>query len=329
VDHVLADRTFQGNLFETSFYNFISDHKSITIRFAINSKLTDEILEKISFESELHLKSKGRDREKSMNNPTKSQLEKSEEYENLLSQKGESNKNQNKSSETGINAVFKRRIKNPDMSTCWLNSCLQLILSGFDHYNLQLTLHSDLGTELLSLKNLHPMQSIDPSTVRNIIVYAEDMRIAMRKSELTSEIDDKHELIRMLENVDRTYLNLSTGQQCVRDFFICLKENMENWLDVYQIFDFNTVNLSICAACGYRSESEQNQIYLELEVPPDESFLSQFVEQTLNEGCMVDYRCEDGCQENFQAEKRTVLKSVRETQFLTILLRRSIISEQF
>ena len=43
---------------------------------------------------------------------------------------------------------------------------------------------------------------------------------------------------------------------------------------------------------------------------------------------MVDYHCEDGCREKFQAEKRTVLKSVRETQFLIILLRRSIISEQ-
>ena len=82
------------------------------------------------------------------------------------------------------------------------------------------------------------MQSIDPTTVRNIIVHAEDVRIATRKSILTSEIEDKSELVRMLDNVDRTYLNLSTGQQCVRDFFICLKENMENWLDVYQMFDF-------------------------------------------------------------------------------------------
>ena len=214
------------------------------------------------------------------------------------------------------------------MSTCWLNSCLQLILSGFDHYNLPPTLMSDLGAELLSFKNLHPMQSIDPSTVRNIFVHAEDMRIATRKSELTSGIKDKNELDRMLENVDRTYLNLSTGQQCVRDFFICLKENMENWLDVYQMFDFDTINLTVCTACGYRSESEQNQIYLELEVPPDESALSQYVEEALNEGCMVDYHCEDGCQKKFQAEKRTVLKSARATQFLIILLRRSIFSEQ-
>ena len=41
-------------------------------------------------------------------------------------------------------------------------------------------------------------------------------------------------------------------------------------------------------SCGYRSESEQNQIYFELEVPPNGSNLSSFVEQTFNEGCMVD-----------------------------------------
>ena len=59
-------------------------------------------------------------------------------------------------------------------------------------------------------------------------------------------------------------------------------------------------------SCGYRSESEQNQIYFELEVPPNGSNLSSFVEQTFNEGCMVEYHCQDGCQARFQAEKRTV-----------------------
>ena len=28
--------------------------------------------------------------------------------------------------------IFRRRFKNPDMATCWLNSCLQLVLSAMD-----------------------------------------------------------------------------------------------------------------------------------------------------------------------------------------------------
>ena len=153
------------------------------------------------------------------------------------------------------------------------------------------------------------------------------MRIAKRKSEITEEIQDKSQLSRYLRNIDQTYLNLKTGQQCVRDFFICLKENMENWIDVYNIFNFTTINLSICMACGYRSESEQPQIYLELDVPPDGSDLSDYVEQAFHDGDLVEYRCEDGCNVMFQAEKRTVLKSVKDTKFIIVMLRRSVVSD--
>ena len=38
VDHVLADKSFQGKCLATSYYNFISDHKSIVIRMAIRSE---------------------------------------------------------------------------------------------------------------------------------------------------------------------------------------------------------------------------------------------------------------------------------------------------
>ena len=114
---------------------------------------------------------------------------------------------------------FTRRFMNPDMSTCWLNSCLQLILSGFDHFYPEIAFQSNLGLELMVLKNIQPTQCIDPTVLKNIIVYAEDTRIATRKSELTSEIKDKEELAKMLENVDEMYLNFNNRQQCVRDFF--------------------------------------------------------------------------------------------------------------
>ena len=41
----------------------------------------------------------------------------------------------------------------------------------------------------------------------------------------------------------------------------------------------------------------------------------------------VEYRCEDGCKVRSQAEKHSLLKSVKDTQFITIMLRRSILSE--
>ena len=76
---------------------------------------------------------------------------------------------------TGNRRIFKRRIQNPDMSTCWLNSCLQLILSGFDHSQLEFHFQSELGTELLSLINTNQNESIDPTTIKNIIIFAEEL----------------------------------------------------------------------------------------------------------------------------------------------------------
>ena len=80
---------------------------------------------------------------------------------------------------------FKRKIVNPDASSCWLNSCLQLLVTAFEHLKNPLELNSELGVELIKLKNLET-GSYDPTPVKNILVLAEDTRIALRKSELVN-----------------------------------------------------------------------------------------------------------------------------------------------
>ena len=141
------------------------------------------------------------------------------------------------------------------------------------------------------------------------------------------QIEDKQELKKRLENVEKIRLNLDRGQQCVRDFFLCLHENVVNWPDLYEIFCFSTVNSTMCLSCKHRNESEQSQIYLEMEVPPDGSELSDYVEEMINESSIVQYHCQDGCQANFQAETQTMLKSVNQAKFITIILRRSMMTE--
>ena len=49
---------------------------------------------------------------------------------------------------------------------------------------------------------------------------------------------------------------------------------------------------------------------MEMEVPPDESNLSAFVEAMFNHYTPVAYHCEEGCQDFSQGEKRTTLYSV-------------------
>ena len=312
----MGDKTFQGKCFGTSYFNFISDHKTIAVRLTLNSEVTKEFIERMSFDSELHLKKKNIPEDKKASNALKE----------IPSKNIGSGKKIRTKTKTEISVQFRRRFRNPDLSTCWLNSCLQLILSGLDH-SPERNFESELGLMIGELVNQESRESIDPTNIKNIIIFAEDMRIARRKSEVIQEIKDKNELSKALRNIDQMYLNLNRGQQCVRDFFVCLSENIENWLDIHTIFSFTTVNISTCMTCGYKSESEQSQIYLEMDVPPNNSNLGNYVEQTLNDGQVVEYHCEDGCKARFQADKRTMLKSVKEAQFILVMLRRTIMSE--
>ena len=55
--------------------------------------------------------------------------------------------------------------------------------------------------------------------------------------------------------------------------------------------------------------------------------MAEYVEQQINESMIVEYHCQDGCQEHFQAEKQVALKSVAETDFIIVILRRVITSQ--
>ena len=48
---------------------------------------------------------------------------------------------------------FRRHFNNLDMATCWLNSCLQLILTAMDHSLSTASFTSELGKELSFLQN--------------------------------------------------------------------------------------------------------------------------------------------------------------------------------
>ena len=191
-------------------------------------------------------------------------------------------------------------------------------------YPPQLT--SELGKELMKMKN-NGNESIDPTFAKDILVLAEDTRIAVRKSEVMNQGLQKHEIERQLQNVDNLHLNLRTGQQCIRDFFLCLKENLENWIDVYELFSFNMVYSTKCKSCSKRSQSEENQLYIEIDVPPNKSNLNEYVEEFLNGFCNVDYDCKDGCKQNNGAENRATLKNCKDTEFLIVMLRRVVQGE--
>ena len=313
LEYILIDELMKDYCFVTSYNNFISDHKSIVARIGSReNKLKDEIKERILFHQESHSKTRNNSQHggfdlpfdaESVNNPS----------------------NTRKKSEQLIISSFTRRIRNPDMATCWLNSCLQLILTAvdYDEYT-AMTFNSELGQELLSLQSDSKTKILDPSTLKDIIVATEDVRVASRLSELSYQIFDKKKLNEKSDQINNLRLDFKNGQQCVRDFFICLNENLVSWPDVYSQFSFRLTHSTVCSSCQFRIQSETNQLYLEMSVPPNGSNLKNYLEDLLNEGSKVGLYCEGGCSAFSERVKRTSLTCSDEAKFLIIILTRGI-----
>ena len=149
----------------------------------------------------------------------------------------------------------------------------------------------------------------------------------MRKSEITEKEKNPVEQSKQLRMIDQVFLNLGSGQQCVRDFFLCLSENANCWIDLYEFLCFQTTDSTTCVQCGNRNETYQQSMYVDMDVPPEGSTLSNFVEKRFNDNYLVDYTCE-ACKKKSQAEKHLALNSVDMTHFIIVVLRRSIIGDE-
>jgi hypothetical protein len=228
--------------FVTSYNNFISDHKSITARIGLNeNQLTDEVKQRLTFDRESHMKTKRKDetKERSTSDNEDSSLDQSlcsnlsetftegQSFDNSSEENlaDEQSPQQENSSNQSLQ-TFRRMFQNQDMATCWLNSCLQLLLVLIDHSDPPVSFTSDLGNALMQLKQNVKGNILDPTSVKDIIVTSEDTRIATRLSELSVELTDQTELENRSRAIKSFRFDLASGQQCVRDFFLCLQANV-------------------------------------------------------------------------------------------------------
>ena len=345
LDYILID--YDITYFVTSYNNFISDHKTIVARVCSKeNELTDETKERITFDQDLHMRAKKLNREDNYLDEGITRKDKPDTKKNVRYQQTQDTFNKNQISDSDSedssknnepyseeqqdrnsdvnNQSFKRKFNNLDMATCWLNSCLQLILSAFDHSLSTANFSSELGKELLFLHSSDQTKSLDPTTVKYIVVTAEDTRIATRLSELTAETDDQDQLASQSRAIENLRLNLKSGQQCVRDFFLCLEENLLNWPDVYSCFGFKLTHSTKCCSCSHGNQSQTTQMYVEVPVPQDNSNLNDKVEEHLNTSSLVGLHCENVCEKFVQVEKSTKLTSVAETDFLIVILTRGV-----
>ena len=311
LDYILIDETMKDQYFVTSYNNFVSDHKAIVARIGLNeSNLRDEIKEKLFFDQESHMKSKRTPEE---------DIKETTDEESIPSQAKKKKQNISTSGN-----VFTRRFENPDRATCWLNSCLQLVLTALDYDEFsQLAFSSELGRELISMKLNSKTNLLDPTNCKDIVVTAEDVRIATRLSELSYQILDKNKLEEQSDRIKLLRMDLRNGQQCVRDFFLCLNGNLVNWPDVYSQFSFTLINSTVCS-CNHRNSYETNQLYVEIPVPPNGSSLKMYLEEFFNEGSAVLRECRDGCNAVSRKIQRTELHNSEEAKFLIVILTRGV-----
>lgn len=325
LEYIFIDENMEEEYFVTSYNNFISDHKSIVARVgSIGNKLTQEIKERISFAQELHLKSKNAS--ESQCKPNVDQTENPSQKYNKNQNKEKVKKVRNNNTQANINNTFTRRFENPDLSTCWLNACLQLILTAidYDEDTIRMTFDSELGQELIKLQSSSKNKSLDPSTVKEIIATSEDTRVAVRLSELSYQIIDQNQVENQSRQIENLRFDLRRGQQCVRDFFLCLDQNLVCWPDVYSTFSFQLTHSTECSSCKHKNQFETTQLYLEMPVPPNDANLKHHVEHFLNEGSKVGSYCDEACKAFSEKDKRTILTRADEAKFFLVLLTRGI-----
>ena len=63
---------------------------------------------------------------------------------------------------------------------------------------------------------------------------------------------------------------------------------------------------------------------MELDVPQDNTYLDDTVQNFFNSNDSVGRFCEDGCKTFAQAERRSRITSIKETQYIIVVLSRAI-----
>ena len=85
---------------------------------------------------------------------------------------------------------------------------------------------SELGIELYNLSRTDQGKCLSSQTFKDILRLTEDIRVATRLSEIQETCTDSRSAQKHAENVKELRFNLESGQQqCIRDFFMCLRDN--------------------------------------------------------------------------------------------------------
>ena len=335
LDHVLLDCKLFPNFFTTSFRNHTTDHHAPVIRIPVfGNSISDAFLQDTNFDREHWTKAskrKGDFNKTASGNPKEKQRK---EMGSNLKRKGKSvapeiSPRKYPRSDEAIQNLH-RAFRNPDAESCWINSCLQIILTAIDHRDSYEESGSPLWNELILLIKQGNSSSLDPLPIRDILINKEKERIlegniapANRLFDLGSvEVFQDSNILVDPSGIRRI------GQQDCKDFFICLSENRQHWYDVFSLFMVESVSFTTCSHCSNISSQDNSMsgsTFFLLECPIENACMSSFIERKLNSfESVANWRDEDGCNRKTIGQNSTRLKDISKTQHLIFIISRLI-----
>ena len=224
------------------------------------------------------------------------------------------------------NSVQFRTFVNKDKETCWLNALLQLVMAAFDirgGYR-DLKGNSKMWNELRSIWE-QGHREIDALQIRNILFDAESRRIDQDPSVKSVFHSINSTIFARKAKSSRSDTERFAQQDC-RDFFVCLKQNMEEWLDLYLIFKANIYSSILCTACNQISEKPpEDELVNCIDCPDQNMKMDTLTHNFFNSPEILSYNHDQkdgGCGNAHEGHKSRRIDNIKEQEFIIFCVTR-------
>ena len=246
-------------------------------------------------------------------------------------------KRQLSNEEDRTDPLFSKRMKpasrqhifsNLDQDSCWMNSCLQSMLAVLEHTD-NVSYSRSTFMELLQwYKGMDSKTPINPQEIKELLYSRERQRIIERK------VRPQQRLFHFANTTSTNATELDfqlnrRGQQDCKDFFVCIGENKEHWLDIHQLFKFSLDCYTVCSSCNQisrpdSSAHDDHSIFL-MNCPSSPKKLSNMIVQSLNEPTLVEgWKHQEGCEQVTIGYNYTNVLDLAEMKFFIVIVERLI-----
>lgn len=328
LDHILLDCELFPKYFATSFRNHTTDHHTIVVRIpAYDNNFSETFLKDIHFNQDHWTKSKRRiDVIQDIGRKEKHVRNKESAPKRRIPP-------ETKEPEPKIPKTIKpkeefRTFRNTDLESCWINSCLQIVLTALEHRESFDEIGSPLWDEVVNLFKQGRSSSLNPLPLRDILINTEKQRILVENIAPINRLFDlcSEEIFQEKNIFMGTSERRRIGQQDCKDFFICLFQNRQQWPDVFNLFKLECTSFTTCSICGHVSmqdNSRTGHTFFQLECPFKMMSFSTYLEEKLsNYEKRPDWRDEDGCKRVGGGKHSTRIKDMDRVENLLIILNR-------